>query len=100
MNIPRHSATFKDKNFCTQANLGGSGLVDKVVSVGSGSRPRVDSNPTTYRFETNATCRLLHVSQSQYTQLSTFHIAQKNHIILGRLVVSQLSQHAQAILEL
>ncbi|MPC98625.1 hypothetical protein E2C01_094000 [Portunus trituberculatus] len=26
-------------------------VVDKVVSVRSGRRPRVDSNPTTYRFE-------------------------------------------------
>ncbi|MPC79200.1 hypothetical protein E2C01_073715 [Portunus trituberculatus] len=30
---------------------GGYGVVDKVVSVGSIRRPRVGSNPTTYRFE-------------------------------------------------
>ncbi|MPC87472.1 hypothetical protein E2C01_082334 [Portunus trituberculatus] len=30
---------------------GGGGVVDKVVSVGSGRRPRVGSNLTTYRFE-------------------------------------------------
>ncbi|MPC65943.1 hypothetical protein E2C01_060081 [Portunus trituberculatus] len=30
---------------------GGSSVVDNVVSVGSGRRPRVGSNPTTYHFE-------------------------------------------------
>ncbi|MPC88525.1 hypothetical protein E2C01_083431 [Portunus trituberculatus] len=29
----------------------GGGVVDKVVSVGSDRRPRIGSNPTTYRFE-------------------------------------------------
>ncbi|MPC73330.1 hypothetical protein E2C01_067654 [Portunus trituberculatus] len=31
--------------------MGGGGVVDKVVSVRSGRRPQVGSNPTTYRFE-------------------------------------------------
>ncbi|MPC35468.1 hypothetical protein E2C01_028891 [Portunus trituberculatus] len=38
----------------TSSVQGGGGVVDKVVSVGSGRRPRVGSNPTTYRFETMA----------------------------------------------
>ncbi|MPD05031.1 hypothetical protein E2C01_100751 [Portunus trituberculatus] len=31
--------------------MGGGSVVDKVVSVGSGRRPGVGLNPTTYRFE-------------------------------------------------
>ncbi|MPC60198.1 hypothetical protein E2C01_054236 [Portunus trituberculatus] len=30
---------------------GSGGVVDKVVRVGSGRRPRIGSNPTTYRFD-------------------------------------------------
>ena len=42
-----------------------------------------------------------HVSQSHLARLSTFHNAQSNHhSILDRVLVSQLSQHANATLEL
>ncbi|MPD06437.1 hypothetical protein E2C01_102251 [Portunus trituberculatus] len=43
----------------TAASKGGDGVVDKMVSVGSGRRPRVDSNPTTYHLET---LKYLHVT--------------------------------------
>ncbi|MPC99639.1 hypothetical protein E2C01_095065 [Portunus trituberculatus] len=33
---------------------GGSGIVDKGVSVGTGRHPHVGSNPTTYHFEAMA----------------------------------------------
>ncbi|MPC32128.1 hypothetical protein E2C01_025433 [Portunus trituberculatus] len=37
---------------------GGGGVVDKVVSVGSGRCPRVGSNPTTYSLKYFAICRV------------------------------------------
>ncbi|MPC72806.1 hypothetical protein E2C01_067120 [Portunus trituberculatus] len=53
---------------------GGGGVVDKVVSVGSGRRPRVGWNPTTYRFETNAICRVV-LSYLHVTILPRFLVA-------------------------
>ncbi|MPC64536.1 RNA-binding protein 28 [Portunus trituberculatus] len=38
---------------------GGGGIVDKVVSVGSGRRPRVGSNPTTYSLKRFVICRVV-----------------------------------------
>ncbi|MPC53312.1 hypothetical protein E2C01_047201 [Portunus trituberculatus] len=48
----------KSSNHAQELTLlkGGGGIVDKVVSVGSGRRPRVGSNPTTYRLKHFAIC--------------------------------------------
>ncbi|MPC80745.1 hypothetical protein E2C01_075333 [Portunus trituberculatus] len=38
---------------------GGGGVVDTVVSVGSGRRPRVGSNPIMYSLKHFAICRVV-----------------------------------------
>ncbi|MPC88256.1 hypothetical protein E2C01_083156 [Portunus trituberculatus] len=42
------TTTLSTSNHYSTSSLGGSGLVDKVVSVGSDRRPHLGLNPTTY----------------------------------------------------
>ncbi|MPC43019.1 hypothetical protein E2C01_036654 [Portunus trituberculatus] len=55
----RYHLTRWDCGGATHSRRGGGGVLDKVVSVRSGRRPRVGSNPTTYHLETSDGAQLV-----------------------------------------